>query len=299
MFCVSEEPILKEDIIATENTHVFGRIEEFSFIEDTIQSCFKKCQIYKVEDFEGTFPHIYIDEPSTSYIQFNPLEFNLNTSEEKEEDPNIYYHNLDISDNASNKLPSKTTGQEHVLFKKDNNEPDDKPINNSNFRNNIRYKERQPRYMNNDNIRRIIKRRFFNTYLKTALNKKLKLIGYKELFHNFPQKLVGEIAKKKNKELINMTLLQIFENNDSYINKDLINYKYNLNIIKKIKTDEKGEIYFIFNKKFNELFEEYVNSDEFKKEIERVNSKHRNEENEEFYLKRYAYLAKTFIKFYL
>ena len=95
-----------------------------------------------------------------------------------------------------------------------------------------------------------------------------------------------------------MTLLQIFENNDSYINKDLINYEYNLNIIKKIKADEKGEIYFILNKKFNELFEEYVNSDEFKKEIERVNSKHRNEENEEFYLKRYAYLAKTFIKFY-
>ena len=95
-----------------------------------------------------------------------------------------------------------------------------------------------------------------------------------------------------------MTLLQIFENNDSYINKDLINFEYNLNIIKKIKTDEKGEIYFILNKKFNELFEEYVNSDEFKKEIERVNSKHRNEENEEFYLKRYAYLAKTFIKFY-
>ena len=97
---------------------------------------------------------------------------------------------------------------------------------------------------------------------------------------------------------MNMTLFQIFETNDSYIGQDAKNFEYNLNIIKKIKTDEKGEIYFIFNKKFNELFEEYVNSDEFKKEIERVNSKHRNEENEEFYLKRYAYLAKTFIKFY-
>ena len=54
-----------------------------------------------------------------------------------------------------------------------------KSINNSNFRNNIRYKDRQPRYMNNDNIRRIIKRRFFNTHLKPALNKKLKQLGHK------------------------------------------------------------------------------------------------------------------------
>ena len=76
MFCVTEEPVVKEDIIATENTHVFGRIE-YSFIEDTIQNYFKKCQIYKVEDYEGTFPHIYTDETSTSCIQFNPLEFNL------------------------------------------------------------------------------------------------------------------------------------------------------------------------------------------------------------------------------
>ena len=55
---------------------------------------------------------------------------------------------------------------------------------------------------------------------------------------------------------------------------------------------------FILNKKFYELFEEYINSDEFKEEIGRLNSKHRNEENEDFYLKRYTYLVKTFVKFY-
>ena len=294
MLYVSEEPVLKEDNITTKNTNLFGRMD----IEVTIKNYFKKCQIYEVEDFEGAFPQIYSDETSNSCIGFNPLELNLNSNEEKEENQNIYYNTLYISDYTNNKLHLKITGQEHVLFKNDGGSPDDKPNENSNFRNNKRYKDRQPRYMNNDNIRRIIKRRFFNTYLKTALNKKLKQLGYKELFNNFPQKLVGEIAKKKNKELMNMTLFEIFEKNDSYINKDLNNYEHNYNIIKKIKTDEKGEMYFILNKKFYELFEEYMNSDEFKEEIGRVNSKHRNEENEEFYLKRYAYLAKTFVKFY-
>jgi hypothetical protein len=93
-----------------------------------------------------------------------------------------------------------------------------------------------------------------------------------------------------------ITLFQIFENNDSYIGQDAINFEYNLIIIKKIKNDEKGEIYFILKKKFYEIFEEYIGSDEFKEEIRRLNSKH---ENDEFYLQRYVYLAKTFVQYYL
>ena len=50
MFCVSEESLLKEDIIATENTHLFGRME-YLYIEDTIQNYFEKCHNYKLEDF--------------------------------------------------------------------------------------------------------------------------------------------------------------------------------------------------------------------------------------------------------
>ena len=120
--------------------------------------------------------------------------------------------------------------------------------------------------------------------------------GYKDSFHNFPQKLVRNIVKKKNRELMGITLFQIFENNDSYIGQDAINFEYNLIIIKKIKNDEKGEIYFILKKKFYEIFEEYIGSDEFKEEIRRLNSKH---ENDEFYLQRYVYLAKTFVQYYL
>ena len=65
--------------------------------------------------------------------------------------------------------------------------------------------------------------------------------------------------------------------------------------MKKIKNYEKAEMNLIMNKKFYELFEEYINSDEFKKEIEQLNLKHKNEN---FYLQRYEYLAQIFVGFY-
>ena len=54
-----------------------------------------------------------------------------------------------------------------------------------------------------------------------VLNKELKKLGYKKLFHKFPQGFAGDATKEKNKEFMNMTLLQIFEINDSNKNKDL------------------------------------------------------------------------------
>ena len=280
MFCDSEDLLQKDNIIAPENTDAVDRTE-YSYIENTIKNYLNECQNYKWDNFEGAFTHNHTD--NSSNIGFNPFEFNLNANDEKEEYPNIYYNSF---------------GQEYLLFKKARNAPDDKPNENSNFRNNKRFDKRLPRHYNNDNVRRVIKVGFFNRSLKPALNIKLKQLGYKELFHNFPQKLVRETAKKKNKDLMNMTLFQIFETNDSYIGQDAKNFEYNLNIIKKIKNAEKGEIYFILNKKFYEIFEEYRNSDEFKEEIGRINSKHQSEKNKEFLIQRYAYLAKTFVQYY-
>lgn len=77
------------------------------------------------------------------------------------------------------------------------------------------------RKKNQDNIRRVFKRRLTNTYLLKVLNKELKKLEYKKLLHKFPQSFAGDATKEKNKEFMNMTLLQIFEINDSYKNKDL------------------------------------------------------------------------------
>ena len=278
-----ENLAIKKDNIAPD----YNLSIEDLYVDEKIKNHIKKGQSYKYE--------IDLEESISNKIINNTLkvfELNINLDEEKEEDFKIYDHTSGTIDkNIRNLLSS----QVHPLFKIKVNNPDDKLNKNSNFRNNIRYKKRQRRYTNQDNVRRIIKRRFFNTHLKNVLNKKMEKSGYKELY-NFPQKLVSDITIKNNKELINMTLFQIFEKNDSYRNKDLKNYEYNLNIVKKIKIDEKAEINFIMNKKFCELFEEYINSDEFEKEIKRVSSKHKNEI---FYIQRYKYLAQTFIEYYL
>ena len=286
MFYTNEDLALKKEDKSPDYIYL-PNITKDLCIDEKIENFIKGSGSYNQEnDFEESLSDAVVD----NIFNNNIFKINSNKEKEEEEDYKHYYHSSTTIENST----LKNESQKVNLFKK-SDETDDKPNGNPNFRNNIRNKEKQPRYKNNDNVRRIIKRRFFNTYLKDALNKKLKKLGYKELFRYFPQKLVGEITKKKNKELMNMTLFQIIEKNDSYINKDLINFEYNLEIIKKIKTDEKTEVYFILNKKFSEIFEEYVNSDEFKEEIVRLNSKHKNEE---FYLQRYEYLAKNFVRFY-
>ena len=280
MFYTNEDLALKKEDKSPDYIYL-PHITKDLCIDEKIENFIKGSGSYNQEnDFEESISNTIINN---NIFNNNLFELNSNKEKEEEEDYKHYYHSSTTIENSP-----------VLLFKKRDN-PDDKPNGNSNFRNNKRYREKQPRYTNNDNVRRIIKRRFFNTYLKDALNKKLKKLGYKELFRYFPQKLVGEITKKKNKELMNMTLFQILEKNDSYIKKDLINFEYNLEIIKKIKTDEKTEVYFILNKKFSEVFEEYINSDAFKEEIVRLNSKHKNEE---FYLQRCEYLAKNFVRFY-
>ena len=283
MFYTNEDLALKKEDKSPDYIYL-PNITKDLCIDEIIKNFIKGSGSYnRKNDFEESVSGAVVDDDV-----FNNSIFELNSNKEKEEEEDYkhYYHSSTTIENST----LKNESQKVNLFKK-SDETDDKPNGNPNFRNNIRNKEKQPRYKNNDNVRRIIKRRFFNTYLKDALNKKLKKLGYKELFRYFPQKLVGEITKK----LMNMTLFQIIEKNDSYIKKDLINFEYNLEIIKKIKTDEKTEVYFILNKKFSEIFEEYVNSDEFKEEIVRLNSKHKNEE---FYLQRYEYLAKNFVRFY-
>ena len=148
MFCDSEDLLLKNNNIAHEYTDAVDRMED-SCIDYTIKNYLNKSQNYKWENFEGVISHNHTYD--TSRIGFNPFEFNLNPNEEKEEVLNIYYHTFDTTDNKSNKSLLKKEGQEYLLFKKIGNIPDDIP---NLIKNNIRFKKRQPRYKNNDNVRR-------------------------------------------------------------------------------------------------------------------------------------------------
>ena len=71
---------------------------------------------------------------------------------------------------------------------------------------------RRQRKDNVDNIRRKIKRGFFNVSLIYKLNEKLKNIGSNKYFEKFPPHFVSDIDKKRNKEIFKMTLSELFQN---------------------------------------------------------------------------------------
>ena len=162
----------------------------------------------------------------------------------------------------------------------------------------IKRKKRRPRKENKDNIRRKIKRGFLNTGVIKKLNQKLKNIGSNLYFMRFPQSFVSDIYRKTNKEVVNMTLAEIFVNKEINTSKnrpDLNNYYHNLKVVNSDEIKKNEEMQKILNMKYCDLFEDYINSDEFK--IDEINRLKRKNMNEEF-INRYINVSKTFIKFY-
>ena len=144
-----------------------------------------------------------------------------------------------------------------------------------------------------DDIRRMIKRRFLNKILLNKINIILRNGGNKHFFARFYQKFASDVAKKRNKEIINITLRQIFEKKD--LNKSKEKYRHNLEVLDSIKKEKNWELDRILNMKFCSLFEEYINSDEFK--IDEINRlKKKNKLN--VFIERYIYLSMHFIEYY-
>ena len=157
-----------------------------------------------------------------------------------------------------------------------------------------RYNIRRKRRENNDNIRKKIKRGFFNKGLIHKLNMILKNQNINSYFEIFQQHFVGNVTKRTNNQLMNMTLEEIFEKKELYQESELKSYKHNLNLVKSIEIQENKELKNILNKKLYLIFEEYINSKEFLiDEINRLKNKKMDNE----YIKRYIYLTKHFIEF--
>ena len=161
-----------------------------------------------------------------------------------------------------------------------------------------RFQDRRPRKENQDNIRKKIKRGFFNNGLIKKLNEKIKNIGSNKYLRKFPQHFVSDVNQKRNKELFNLTLKDIFVNKELYLNEDkegLRNYSQNLKVVQSEEISENKELKIIFNKTIYELYEEYINSDEFNiLEINRLKEKKMQDD----YIKRYINLARYLILFF-
>ena len=172
-------------------------------------------------------------------------------------------------------------------------------------------KEKIERKRKPDNIRKKIKSRFFKS-LKIRINQLLKSAKSKESFDLLPQCFIINITKKVNKAVMNMTLKALFscdflkenliieskEDKNKMSMIDLKKYERNKKVIDYLENDniimKKSKFNIIGNMTFSEAFEEYLKSDEFEKEIQKLEK----EGNDMNYIKDYIVKAFGFIKYF-
>ena len=234
------------------------------------------------------------DEVEEALIANFPMFQETSISNEEEESPEID-DLLYINNTRDDERRLEAFYPDYILFtesKEDIEEPDVKGVDFS-------VKKRSPKRLDNFKqkhyIRVNIKRSFMNTYLLKAFNKKLKKAGFVTFFQKFPQKLANNVKIDFNKILMNMRLKEIFRTKELYKNIKKTNYQHNLKLVNEIEEKGNPELNLILNRKFRCLFEEYVNSEEFGKELIRI--KKSEKKNNEYYEKKYIYLAKHFTEF--
>ena len=150
-----------------------------------------------------------------------------------------------------------------------------------------------------DNIRVRIKRGFFNYALLEKLNENLKMIGSNKYFQKFPQHLVSDVDRRRNKELFSLALKDFFENkklNFNEKNNDCRNYNHNLDVLKDNIVKNNLEFKKILKKTIKQLYEEYINSDEF--QINEINRLKNVKKEDDEYIKTYIEVSENLIEFF-
>ena len=95
-----------------------------------------------------------------------------------------------------------------------------------------------------------------------------------------------------------MKLLQFFENKELYKQKSSTNYNHNLKVLEQLKKKKNEVIEAILDKKYIDLFKEYINSKEFKiNEMNRLKNTANKQKKDDYYIEKYKYLANHFIEF--
>ena len=259
-------------------------------------------------EIEKSFISNFILGEQQSETDSSSLFFALNYGEKNIEEKSYPYFNINLDkinsgfDNFSQIFEPKSTNIFKVIYKERNSlftNIEDKEIdsstNDETFLKRKKGFKKKRRFENQDNIRKKIKRGFLNKALIIKINNILNDNKIRLYLERFPQKLVCDITKKSNKSLLNMSLEHIFEIKELYDENDLNNYYHNLKVIKSKEVQENLELKAILNKTYSELFEEYLNSKEFK--VDEINRLKENK-MENSYIERYIYLAKHLIEFF-
>ena len=158
----------------------------------------------------------------------------------------------------------------------------------------IRSKIKRRRREYHDNIRKKIKRNFFNKILVKKMNKELKKSGSRKYFALFPSEIAADVTRERNKKLLNMTLRQVITNSELYKSKSYNNFIHNINVLESLNDSKNNILENLLNSKYSELFAQYLKSDSFENDVNKLKQK----EEKEIYIERYEYLSKTWLEFF-
>ena len=218
--------------------------------EEKIGFCYFNNQEDTTSYFQGDFSN-------SSFILFNP---NFETIDKQSSDEGVCEipHELNINDlNKSIYKPLFEDIKQKKFFLFSCMEKDEH-IEEGKILQRKRYKIKRKRKENQDNIRRKIKRTFLNSALIQKINMIIKNKGGILFFKKFQQHFVDDVSKKTNRELLNMTLEEIFRKKEMYIDKELPSYYHNLTLIESKEIQENEDLKNILNLKYSELYEELL-----------------------------------------
>ena len=151
-----------------------------------------------------------------------------------------------------------------------------------------------------DDVRRMIGRRFFNDILYNKINDILVKEGSKVIFEKLQQDLIYDLVKKCNKHLLNKTLEYILITKELYKGNNMEKYFHNIRVLNLLRSEEyleireRSQIDRILKMKYIDLFKEYISSKEFIEEIARL--KNNKEKFDNSYINNYIYYSLNFIE---
>ena len=205
------------------------------------------------------------------------------------------------SENKNNDTQSKKNKTKKLLFKIKHRIQN---LGNTQKVNNMLNKKRQrkkkvykgTKYMDNYNIKKKLLTHFLNGYI---FNDNNNIIRKRCIFcfEKFPQNLIKHfIAKERIKELFGMTLKEIYTKEELYDEKNIeSHFARNSNFLNNLFTKvefknvlEQSGIKEKLGMKISDLFHEYINSDEFKNDIDGLRI-----ESGDAYVEKYSKIAKN------
>ena len=256
---------------------------------------------------EKTFKELYlVEKKSNLYENINKQEDgnnkNISIVEEK-------FEIIDLKSNFNNfnvfSIPNYDTLSNNLINEaiNDINKGPKKIIKKKIFTQTRKQKKKKilKRKDNSDNIRKKIKARFHKA-LKNVINEKLKNAGSIYFFKPLPQSFITSLRKEKNKEILNLSLKEIFlkEFNDKEKGKksNFNKYKHNKFVLHYLEKNndicQKSNFNKIKNMKYYEIYNEYLESKEFELEISTLKKENENDN----YIKKYIIKARNLILYF-